>query len=321
MNRTDVNMVDSDLKLDEILGLRYSAKRKDIHYVIDANAGKHRTGRVFKELQKFAPYSTFTVIRNEQELDEIFSVPENTTKVYVAVGGDGTVRKVMKHIQGTIHFLGIIPVGSENKIARELGISGNVEMIVKTFEQAEATYVDILKVNNHRGFKTAALGFEAECAYRYARLGIRGLVGHVFGILQSICFFKPFYVKMSFEWTKIEGVYWMVSIEKPDQCGNNACIYNNAFNRGKLIGIVLVEPFPPLMFPVFLFKMITGKLRTSKYVKYIQTCGPISVQCTHTRLHIDGYPGGEIDGTLDFSLVLKAIQVILPVKAEKGLNG
>lgn len=136
-----------------------------------------------------------------KELDEIFREQGVTPKIYVAVGGEGTVRKVMERILGTVNMLGIIPTGSGNGLARELGIDCKPERLIKTIEQGETIPIDVLKINGHLGLNVSGIGFDAEVAYRFARLGIRGLAGYLLSSLQALWCFNLFYAHMSCGYT------------------------------------------------------------------------------------------------------------------------
>ena len=50
---------------------------------------------------------------------------QQKSDVIVAVGGDGTINHVAKHIAGSTSILGLIPMGSGNGFARHLGIPMN----------------------------------------------------------------------------------------------------------------------------------------------------------------------------------------------------
>jgi len=47
---------------------------------------------------------------------------KNGYKIVVAMGGDGTIESVMRGMVGRKARLGIVPVGTQNNIAKSLGI-------------------------------------------------------------------------------------------------------------------------------------------------------------------------------------------------------
>src|SRR5665647_2997331 len=57
--------------------------------------------------------------------------------VFVAAGGDGTVHTVADQIVGTEKRLGVLPIGSGNGFAKELGFRPNIRSLLKDIEKNE----------------------------------------------------------------------------------------------------------------------------------------------------------------------------------------
>lgn len=68
---------------------------------------------------------------------------ERGAQVVVAVGGDGTVRTVAAGLANTGHALGVIPIGTANLFARNLGIPLNVSDALKVVISHGSTRVDM----------------------------------------------------------------------------------------------------------------------------------------------------------------------------------
>jgi YegS/Rv2252/BmrU family lipid kinase len=65
----------------------------------------------------------------------------------VAVGGDGTVKLVAEIIKGTDLTMGILPAGSANGMARELGLPIDKEAAMKVILSGERRPIDAIEVN------------------------------------------------------------------------------------------------------------------------------------------------------------------------------
>jgi YegS/Rv2252/BmrU family lipid kinase len=80
----------------------------------------------------------------------------------LAAGGDGTLNAVVQGLVGSNTALGVIPAGTMNVFARELGIPyGNLH---KAFDVIEAGYIreiDLFQVNGAPFMQMAGLGFDA----------------------------------------------------------------------------------------------------------------------------------------------------------------
>lgn len=80
----------------------------------------------------------------------------------IAVGGDGTVSSVAAALHGSDVLLGIIPGGSTNIIARELGIPANIPAAVKLlFGDFEVRKMDVGVCNDRYFLHMAGAGFDS----------------------------------------------------------------------------------------------------------------------------------------------------------------
>lgn len=83
-------------------------------------------------------------------------------RAVVAVGGDGTVGEVITGLAGTGVPLGIVPKGTGNQVAYNLGIPRSVEAAVDAVVNGETVPMDLGQVENGRYFAVAAgVGWDA----------------------------------------------------------------------------------------------------------------------------------------------------------------
>lgn len=84
-------------------------------------------------------------------------------EVVIAAGGDGTLNEVVNGIGGSPVRLGILPVGTMNVFATELGIpQGNLERAWSIIEQGNVVEVDLPKANDTHFIQLAGVGLDAE---------------------------------------------------------------------------------------------------------------------------------------------------------------
>ncbi len=79
---------------------------------------------------------------------------EEGYKTVVAMGGDGTVEAVMRGLVGTKARMGILPYGTENNVAKSLGIPEKIEDACKLIADNNSHKVDIGQVKLKKGKKT-----------------------------------------------------------------------------------------------------------------------------------------------------------------------
>lgn len=82
--------------------------------------------------------------------------------VVVAMGGDGTVNEVVQAIAGGPVPLGIIPVGTINVLAAELGLPSDPLAAVDTLARQKLRQIDLGKANGRFFTMMIGLGYDAE---------------------------------------------------------------------------------------------------------------------------------------------------------------
>lgn len=87
----------------------------------------------------------------------------------IAAGGDGTVSAVARHLGGTDIALGILPMGTFNLAARDIGVPLDIEEAARFLAKAGPHPVDVLDVNGHCCLCTTILGFYPEFARTFER--------------------------------------------------------------------------------------------------------------------------------------------------------
>lgn len=81
----------------------------------------------------------------------------------IAAGGDGTLNEVVNGIAGAPVRLGILPVGTMNVFASELGIpGGNLEQAWSVIEAGRCVDVDLPRANDTCFVQLAGVGLDAE---------------------------------------------------------------------------------------------------------------------------------------------------------------
>lgn len=90
----------------------------------------------------------------------------------VAVGGDGTVAAVAHVLAGSDTPLGIVPAGTGNMVARELGIPIDAKAAIALIAgQHRLRKIDAMTIAGHTYLLNAGVGINAEVIDRTTRLG------------------------------------------------------------------------------------------------------------------------------------------------------
>jgi YegS/Rv2252/BmrU family lipid kinase len=129
--------------------------------VINPAAGQLDTERALRLLAgAFAVRgASFDVVHTQAAGDAERAAREAASHGYravVAVGGDGTVAEVITGLAGTSVPLGIIPKGTANQVACNLGIPGDIEGAVDVAVNGVVAPIDLGQLGDGRYFALAA---------------------------------------------------------------------------------------------------------------------------------------------------------------------
>jgi diacylglycerol kinase (ATP) len=119
--------------------------------------------------------------------------------IVVAFGGDGTVGDVVRGIHGSGAILGILPAGTGNDVARNLGLPMNLTEAARVIHEGSALAIDVGTVNGVPFINNAGTGFDAR-VMQTMNTGIRfarGRIAFLLAILKTVFTYKPFHLTMT----------------------------------------------------------------------------------------------------------------------------
>ena len=88
----------------------------------------------------------------------------------VACGGDGTVNEVLNGIEGTTVALGIIPAGTANDFARQVGIPTDPSAAMDIVLKRKPVIIDTAAMNGRRFLNVSSGGVGAEVRPKHPRM-------------------------------------------------------------------------------------------------------------------------------------------------------
>jgi len=137
-----------------------------IAYIINPGAGANSSKLVGRQFEHYLRRRKFEVRRNlTTSLENICELATDAAVDYecslvVAVGGDGTVREVAHGLEGSDKPLLIVPCGTENLLANELGFDEKLKTLIATFETAYMRALDLGSANGRCFTSIAGFGFD-----------------------------------------------------------------------------------------------------------------------------------------------------------------
>ncbi len=134
--------------------------------------------------------------------------------IVAAAGGDGTLNEVANGIVGTEAMLGILPLGTGNDFARDLGLGTDLSAAVEALCFGTPRPIDLGKCNGRWFLNIAGCGFDAVVAQRVNQ-GFRflhGTAAYLAAVAQSLIGLKAAEMRLTLDDDTIDVRALMCSV-------------------------------------------------------------------------------------------------------------
>jgi diacylglycerol kinase family enzyme len=236
--------------------------------------------------------------------------------VIVAAGGDGTVNAVASAVAGTGIALGVLPVGTLNHFARDIGMPLGLDAAARVIVAGRRRAVDVGEVNGRVFVNNSSIGLYPTMVHRrdkqQRRLG-RGKWQAMLWALHSVLRSHPFLdLALEIDGTayrrrtplvfignneyRMEGFY--VGLRERLDCGVLSLYLTH---RGGRLGLLLLG-----------LRALFGRLQQAKEFEAARVTR-VRIESRHTRLLVA--TDGEVaafDLPLEYRVRPRALQVIVP---------
>jgi YegS/Rv2252/BmrU family lipid kinase len=214
-------------------------------------------------------------------------------RLIVAWGGDGTVNEIASALMGTTTALGIVPSGSGNGLARELGIAKRPDRaLADALAATSARTIDAGELGGRLFVSVAGIGFDAHVAACFDRdlTGRRGFGGYARITARELLSYAPCAYRVSGDTDRTPHRAMLITLANSAQFGNGARIAPAAKVDDGLLDLVVFEEQSRLSTICGLPKLFTGGAARLKGVT-IERIKRVVVECERPiPFHVDGEP-------------------------------
>jgi YegS/Rv2252/BmrU family lipid kinase len=237
----------------------------------------------------------------------------------VAAGGDGTVNEVARAMVHTSSTLGIIPIGSGNGLARDLGIPMDIRKAIEIIAEGHSLTIDYGKANDHIFFCTCGVGFDAIVSEKFSEGKKRGSISYAKNAITEYLKFKPDIYEITLEnGMTLKEKAFLITCANASQYGNNAYIAPQADKRDGLMDIVVLAPINPLDVGPLAIQLFTKQIDHNQRVSHYRSRKAIIKRDQAGPMHVDGEPLHA--GTDIFlEIIPEGLRVITPLSTTKPL--
>jgi len=235
-------------------------------------------------------------IYNLPEKFDIAQIKDHITNLQpnnvIAVGGDGTVTMLANIIAGTNMALGILPAGSANGMAKELGIPENSQLALKIIIEAKIKHCDLIRINSDKySLHLSDIGLNAHLIKHFDEGKLRGKLGYALVILKTLWHKEKMQVVIKTKDVEVKRNAFMVVLANATKYGTGAVINPNGNLRDGLFEVIIIRK---LALGSLLQMILKPGIFNPKKIEIIPST---SVEITtHRKMHfqIDGEYQGRI---------------------------
>ena len=169
---------------------------------------------------------------------------ERHISLVFAWGGDGTMNEVGRALAFSSTTLALIPAGSGNGLARELGVSFDPTQALKTALHGTDRAIDVGEIGGRLFFNAAGVGFDAHVTalFNYHPKGRRGLFSYVMIAARELLSYQPEVYTITIDGETIHTPALLIALANSRQYGSGAIVAPDAdLNDGRLDLVVIHE--------------------------------------------------------------------------------
>ena len=232
----------------------------------------------------------------------------------VAVGGDGTVKMIAELVANTEIQLGILPAGSANGMAKELGIPSNIKEALKVIDKGTVEKIDAIQINDKdMSIHLSDIGLNALLIKYFDDDNRRGMWGYAKVLFRVLRTKRLLRLNIQLDDGDIDRAAFMAVIANARNYGTGAVINPEGNLHDSKFEVVVVRRLKL----VELFKMlIASKDFNPDYIEVLQTKkATITVQ-KKTHFQVDGEYKGKVS-TINAKVLSGVLNVLVPSNNKK----
>lgn len=290
--------------------------KKDIYFIVNPVSGTTNKSNIPEQAKTILDSSRFNFqIKRTEYAGHGYELARQAAAdgidYVIAVGGDGTVNEVGRGLINSNTAMGIIPLGSGNGLARDLGISTNVKKAMSVLNQEKVIVMDYAKANDRIFFCTCGIGFDAIVADKVAGSKNRGFLMYLQKMISTFFTRKPDTYKIIYPEGTIEQQMFLVTCANTGQYGYNAYIAPHADVQDGLLDITILKPINLLNVPKIGIQMFKKTLYKNKKMIGIKTNEVTISRDKEGPMHLDGdsYIMGK---EIHVQIIPKGLKMIVP---------
>ena len=262
-------------------------------------------GAYFESLPHTAEIYELPLNCSFEKLKEIIA-SSNADRV-IAVGGDGTVKLIAECLLQTDIPMGIIPAGSANGMAKELGIPTTVKESLDVTVNGQPKKIHVITVNGELCIHLADIGFNAYLVKKFNDLPQRGMWGYTKAAWKALWSHHKMEVLIKVKDKTIRSEAAMVVIANATMYGTGVKINPDGKLDDDFFEVILVKEYSVMEILKLRF---TNMALNPKNIESFQTTS-LNIKTKHkAHFQVDGEYMGKVS-RIEANIVPAAVSVIV----------
>lgn len=210
----------------------------------------------------------------------------------VACGGDGTVNEVVNGLEGTRVALGIIPAGTANDFARQVGIPDDPNAAMDVVLRRKPVVIDTAAMNDRRFLNVASGGVGAEATAETpsdAKASL-GPVAYFISGLRKLAGLEAKRALFEAPGFRIEEEFLLFAVGNARATGGGTLVTPRASVRDGLLDVCIVGALTRGEFAKLALRVKRGEHLASEGVRYLQVPWFRITSAEPVMVNVDGEP-------------------------------
>jgi len=294
-----------------------------ISYIFNPKAGATSSKLACRRFMEYLVARRFEVrVHETKSLDHAICLSaeaagDSDCAMVVVVGGDGTVRDVAHGMQGSDKPLLMMPQGTENLLASELGFDERLKTLIKTFEAGYTRPLDLGKANGHCFTSILGFGFDARVVQRVSeqREGNIDYYDYFWPFWRTFWDYQYQPMRVEVDGCEMHNGPCLTWVGNISRYAMGAKILNNADYGDGLLDVCIYECASKLRVLKHTFMTLVKRHARSRGVKYCQGKNiVVSSDSNGVLSEMDGDPGPGLP--VEIEVIPHAVNVMVPENAK-----
>ena len=192
--------------------------------------------------------------------------------VVAAVGGDGTVNEVANGLDGYDVPLGVIPLGTANDFARQMGIPADADHAMDVILQRKPRRLDTASLNGRRflNVSTAGVGAEATAETPAEAKESLGALAYLISGMRKLAELRPQTARFVGDGFEYAGEFLMFAVGLTRASGGGTMVTPMASATDGLLDLCIVEGMSRADFARIALRVKRGDHIGQEGVQYVQ---------------------------------------------------